>query len=164
MNNYINKFSCWYIEITCQVNLCRIRYISISKQSRSWSGSSDKSSLIWVCSVCKSIKGKGLNITCVWGAQEKRLTEMVIVLLRIQSNIQNICFGWKIDKIPWGLCILQLFRKDLISAMKLPDSESLATEDYLLIADSWRQEWERGVQVPVNEVGIPDVDLRWGQT
>ena len=44
--------------------------------------------------------------------------------------------------------------------MKLPDSESLAPEDYLLIADSWRQEWERGVQVPVNEVGIPDVDLR----
>lgn len=54
----------------------------------------------------------------------------------------------------------ELFRKDLISAMKLPDSESLAPEEYLLIADSWRQEWERGVQVPVNEDGLPAVDLR----
>ena len=44
--------------------------------------------------------------------------------------------------------------------MKLPDSESLAAEEYLLIADSWRQEWERGVQVPVNEDGLPDVELR----
>ena len=46
-------------EFTCQVHLCRIisKHISISKQSRPWSGSSYKSCLIWVCSVCKSIKG-----------------------------------------------------------------------------------------------------------
>ncbi|XP_045203812.2 protein Jade-1-like isoform X2 [Mercenaria mercenaria] len=54
----------------------------------------------------------------------------------------------------------ELFRKDLISAMKLPDSEPLAQEDYFLIADTWRQEWERGVQVPVNEIAIRSVDLR----
>ncbi|XP_060564913.1 LOW QUALITY PROTEIN: protein Jade-3-like [Ruditapes philippinarum] len=54
----------------------------------------------------------------------------------------------------------ELFRKDLISAMKLPDSEPLAQEDYFLIADTWRQEWERGVQVPVNEIVIRSVDLR----
>lgn len=54
----------------------------------------------------------------------------------------------------------ELFRKDLISAMKLADSEQLAPEDYILIADAWRQEWERGVQVPVNEISIPKVDLR----
>ena len=42
--------------VKCQVHLCRIRYISISKQSRACSGSSYKSFLIWVCSVCKSVK------------------------------------------------------------------------------------------------------------
>ncbi|XP_064637141.1 protein Jade-3-like [Lineus longissimus] len=45
----------------------------------------------------------------------------------------------------------ELFRKDLISAMKLPDTEPLTSDDFYLIADSWRQEWEKGVQVPVNE-------------
>ncbi|KAL4230621.1 E3 ubiquitin-protein ligase Jade-2 [Mactra antiquata] len=54
----------------------------------------------------------------------------------------------------------ELFRKDLISAMKLPDSEPLAQEDYFLIADPWRQEWERGVQVPVNDVSLRSVDLK----
>lgn len=54
----------------------------------------------------------------------------------------------------------ELFRKDLISAMKLPDSEPLAQEDYFLIADPWRQEWERGVQVPVNESALRAVELR----
>jgi hypothetical protein len=44
-----------------------------------------------------------------------------------------------------------LFRKDLISAMKLADSEQLASEEYLYITDSWKQDWEKGVQVPVNE-------------
>jgi len=50
-------------------------------------------------------------------------------------------------------CGYQLFRKDLISAMKLADSEALRRDDYLMISDHWRQEWEKGVQVPVN----PDV-------
>lgn len=44
----------------------------------------------------------------------------------------------------------ELFRKDLISAMKLPDSDQLNREDYLLISDPWKEEWEKGVQVPVN--------------
>lgn len=34
--------------------------------------------------------------------------------------------------------------------MKLPDHESLQPEDYHLISDPWRQDWERGVQVPIN--------------
>ena len=46
--------------------------------------------------------------------------------------------------------------------MKLPDSEPLAQEDYFLIADTWRQEWERGVQVPVNDIAVRSVDLRYG--
>ena len=35
--------------------------------------------------------------------------------------------------------------------MKLPDTEQLLPEEYVTIADPWRQEWERGVQVPVHE-------------
>lgn len=34
--------------------------------------------------------------------------------------------------------------------MKLPDSEPLLPDEYILIADPWRQDWEKGVQVPVN--------------
>jgi len=50
--------------------------------------------------------------------------------------------------------VCQLFRKDLISAMKLADSEALRRDDYLMISDHWRQEWEKGVQVPVNPVAL----------
>ena len=35
--------------------------------------------------------------------------------------------------------------------MKLPDTEQLLPEEYVAIGDPWRQEWERGVQVPVHE-------------
>ena len=42
-----------------------------------------------------------------------------------------------------------LFRKDLISAMKLPDNEPLTQDDYWVATDTWKQEWEKGVQVPV---------------
>lgn len=50
----------------------------------------------------------------------------------------------------------ELFRKDLISAMKLPDSEPLANDEYWVITDPWKQEWERGVQVPVNPDSLPE--------
>ncbi|KAK9751351.1 Enhancer of polycomb-like [Popillia japonica] len=50
----------------------------------------------------------------------------------------------------------ELFRKDLISAMKLPDSEPLAPDEYWVISDPWKQEWERGVQVPVNPDSLPE--------
>lgn len=50
----------------------------------------------------------------------------------------------------------ELFRKDLISAMKLPDSEPLALNEYWMISDQWKQEWERGVQVPVNPDSLPE--------
>lgn len=50
----------------------------------------------------------------------------------------------------------ELFRKDLISAMKLPDSEPLAVDEYWVICDQWKQEWERGVQVPVNPDSLPE--------
>lgn len=53
----------------------------------------------------------------------------------------------------------ELFRKDLISAMKLPDSDQLNPEEYLLIADTWKEEWEKGVQVPVNPDSLPDASM-----
>ncbi|XP_034254412.1 PHD finger protein rhinoceros isoform X2 [Thrips palmi] len=49
----------------------------------------------------------------------------------------------------------ELFRKDLISAMKLADSEPLTADEYWVIGDQWKQEWERGVQVPVNPDSLP---------
>ncbi|XP_047543513.1 PHD finger protein rhinoceros [Vanessa atalanta] len=49
----------------------------------------------------------------------------------------------------------ELFRKDLISAMKLPDSEPLTPSEYWIINDAWKQDWERGVQVPVNPDSLP---------
>ena len=40
--------------------------------------------------------------------------------------------------------------------MKLPDSEPLAHDEYWIIIDQWKQEWERGVQVPVNPDSLPE--------
>ncbi|KAJ8407258.1 hypothetical protein AAFF_G00278320 [Aldrovandia affinis] len=54
----------------------------------------------------------------------------------------------------------EVFRKDLISAMKLPDSHHVSPEDYYLLADTWRQEWEKGVQVPASPETIPQPSLR----
>ena len=42
--------------------------------------------------------------------------------------------------------VQQIFRTDLISAMKLPDHQNLSPDNYITISDPWRQEWERGVQ------------------
>ncbi|XP_076467534.1 uncharacterized protein LOC143298551 [Babylonia areolata] len=54
----------------------------------------------------------------------------------------------------------ELFRKDLISAMKLADKDSLPEESYFLISDPWRQEWEKGVQVPVNVTDIKQAKVK----
>lgn len=55
---------------------------------------------------------------------------------------------------------LKVFRKDLISAMKLPDSHHIPPEDYYLLADTWRQEWEKGVQVLASPDTIPEPSAR----
>lgn len=39
--------------------------------------------------------------------------------------------------------------------MKLPDSEPLSADEYWVITDQWKQEWEKGVQVPVNPDSLP---------
>ena len=43
--------------------------------------------------------------------------------------------------------VVQLFRADLISAMKLPDSTPMESGSFLTIKEPWRTEWEKGVQV-----------------
>lgn len=43
----------------------------------------------------------------------------------------------------------ELFRTDFITAMKLPDTESLDDDSYWIIKDQWKLDWEKGVQVPV---------------
>ena len=58
----------------------------------------------------------------------------------------------------------ELFRKDLISAMKLPDSEPLSPNEYWVITDQWKQEWEKGVQVPVNPDSLPEPVVAVNQT
>ncbi|XP_075786081.1 protein Jade-1 isoform X3 [Pelodiscus sinensis] len=50
----------------------------------------------------------------------------------------------------------EVFRTDLITAMKLPDSYQLNPDEYYVLADPWRQEWEKGVQVPVSPGAIPE--------
>lgn len=54
----------------------------------------------------------------------------------------------------------ELFRKDLISAMKMADSEQLNDSDYITITDHWKEEWEKGVQVPVNPDSLPSASFR----
>ncbi|CAL8265848.1 unnamed protein product [Merluccius merluccius] len=47
----------------------------------------------------------------------------------------------------------EVFRTDFITAMKLADSAQLG--DFYVLSDPWRQEWEKGVQVPANLEAIP---------
>ncbi|XP_077440173.1 protein Jade-3 [Vanacampus margaritifer] len=54
----------------------------------------------------------------------------------------------------------EVFRKDLISAMKLPDSHHIPPEEYYLLADTWKQEWEKGVQVLASPDTIPQASVR----
>ena len=39
--------------------------------------------------------------------------------------------------------------------MKLADNEPLTSADYWNIQDPWKQDWEKGVQVPVNPDLLP---------
>ena len=40
--------------------------------------------------------------------------------------------------------------------MKLPDNEPLSHDDYWVVGDTWKQEWEKGVQVPVKPEELPE--------
>lgn len=65
------------------------------------------------------------------------------------------CPEMNADQMPVSLPSSQVFRTDLITAMKLHDSYQLNPDDYYVLADPWRQEWEKGVQVPVSPGTIP---------
>ncbi|KAM9312522.1 E3 ubiquitin-protein ligase Jade-2 [Gastrophryne carolinensis] len=54
----------------------------------------------------------------------------------------------------------EVFRTDLITAMKVPDSYQFGPDDFYILADPWRQEWEKGVQVPANTEAIPQPQVR----
>ncbi|XP_010348460.2 protein Jade-3 isoform X3 [Saimiri boliviensis] len=54
----------------------------------------------------------------------------------------------------------EVFRKDLISAMKIPDSHHINPDSYYLFADTWKEEWEKGVQVPASPDTVPQPSLR----
>ncbi|CAN9502642.1 unnamed protein product [Ophioblennius macclurei] len=54
----------------------------------------------------------------------------------------------------------EVFRTDLITAMKVHDSYQLSPEEFYVLADPWRQEWEKGVQVPVSPQSIPQPAAR----
>lgn len=54
----------------------------------------------------------------------------------------------------------EVFRTDFITAMKLPDSAQLSPDEFYFLSDPWRQEWEKGVQVPANVDTIPDPAVR----
>ncbi|XP_026864142.2 protein Jade-1 isoform X2 [Electrophorus electricus] len=54
----------------------------------------------------------------------------------------------------------EVFRTDFITAMKLPDSAQLNPEEFYVLSDPWRQEWEKGVQVPANLDAIPEPVVR----
>ena len=77
-------------------------------------------------------------------------------IISIQTYFQTKVFFKKI----FVIILPQLFRKDLISAMKLADTEILYEADYVVISDPWRQEWEKGVQVPVNQGEIKDLNIK----
>uniref|UniRef100_H0WH71 Jade family PHD finger 3 n=1 Tax=Otolemur garnettii TaxID=30611 RepID=H0WH71_OTOGA len=55
----------------------------------------------------------------------------------------------------------QVFRKDLISAMKIPDSHHINPDSYYLFTDTWKEEWEKGVQVPASPDTLPQPSIRF---
>uniref|UniRef100_A0A8C4X8Z7 Jade family PHD finger 2 n=1 Tax=Erpetoichthys calabaricus TaxID=27687 RepID=A0A8C4X8Z7_ERPCA len=61
------------------------------------------------------------------------------------------------QQLPDGFLV---FRTDFITAMKLPDSFQLSQEEFYVLSDPWRQEWEKGVQVPANLEAIPEPLVR----
>lgn len=73
--------------------------------------------------------------------------------LKLKDHTRIYNFGYR--KKP-----AELFRKDLISAMKMADSEQLNDSDYITITDHWKEEWEKGVQVPVNPDALPSASFR----
>lgn len=101
------------------------------------------------------------KLTCV-GTLEKNYQCICIVSVQIKKNTCHIVQHSALSQVHvFTLCVLQVFRKDLISAMKLPDSHHVNPDEYYVFADTWKQEWEKGVQVPASPETIPQPSLRY---
>lgn len=74
-------------------------------------------------------------------------------------NASAPVYTWHINHAGASLSV-QVFRTDFITAMKLPDSAQLGPDDFYVLSDPWRQEWEKGVQVPASLEAIPEPVVR----
>ena len=73
----------------------------------------------------------------------------------VSPGVQSLCLQvFSVSRCSVCVCF-QVFRTDLITAMKVHDSQSLSPEDFYVLADPWRQDWEKGVQVPVTPHSLP---------
>lgn len=54
----------------------------------------------------------------------------------------------------------EVYRTDLITAMKIPDHQLVLSGSYFNLTDAWKQDWEKGVQVPVNMDSLPQPSFR----
>jgi protein Jade-1 len=55
----------------------------------------------------------------------------------------------------------ELYRTDFITAMKVNETDtSLDKEDWWVVSDPWRQDWNKGVQIPVDIASIPHAECR----
>ncbi|XP_074604888.1 protein Jade-1-like isoform X2 [Brevipalpus obovatus] len=98
----------------------------------------------------------GLSLSDEKDSPNKRFkNDLSAIMGDVSSLKKNRIYNYGCSKKP-----AELFRKDLISAMKMADGEQLSREDYLLITDSWKEEWEKGVQVPVNPDSLPEPKFR----
>lgn len=79
-------------------------------------------------------------------------------------TVTHCCLGGTVLclklKVVTSVVFFQVFRTDFITAMKLPDSAQLGLEEFYFLSDPWRQEWEKGVQVPANVDVIPEPAVR----
>ena len=54
---------------------------------------------------------------------------------------------------------VEMYRTDFITAMKIPDQHVL-DEHFIRISDAWKQEYDKGVQVPVDIESLPQPDFK----
>ena len=102
-STYINvHVFTWRKEITCHVNcvVIDISYFHLRKKSRPLSGSSKKRRLIWVNSVCKSVKRRLCEATDVC---HKQAREANPCLYFYSCQSYPLQFGAHI--LPWLKCV-----------------------------------------------------------
>ena len=54
---------------------------------------------------------------------------------------------------------VEMYRTDFITAMKIPDQHVL-DDHFIKISDAWKQEYDKGVQVPVDIDSLPKPDFK----